>query len=80
MAMIKSFRDLEVYKRSIRESKRLFVRTMEFPKDERFSLTSQIRRSSRAVGSMLAQVWGRRRYPAAFVNKVDEALSECMET
>ena len=80
MALIKSFRELDVYGRAIRESKRLFVRTKQFPREETYSLTSQIRRSSRAVGSMLAEAWARRRYPAAFVNKVDEALGECMET
>jgi four helix bundle protein len=43
-------------------------------------LTDQIRRSSRAVNAMIAESWARRRYPAAFVNKPNEALGEAMET
>ena len=51
-----------------------------FPKEEKFSLTDQMRRSSRAVNAMIAEAWARRRYPAAFINKIDEALGEAMET
>ena len=51
-----------------------------FPREERFSLTDQIRRSSRAVGAMNAEAWARRRYKAAFINKIDEAMGEAMET
>jgi four helix bundle protein len=80
MAVIKSFRDLEVYKIGRIQAKRIFNITKEFPKDEKYSLTDQIRRSSRAVNAMLAESWARRRYPAAFVNKVNEALGEAMET
>jgi four helix bundle protein len=46
----------------------------------KFSLTDQIRRSSQAVNAMIAEAWARRRYPAAFINKIDEALGEAMET
>jgi four helix bundle protein len=80
MAMIKSFRELEVYKLALAESKKIFVLTKSFPKDERYSLTDQIRRSSRAVGAMIAEAWARRRYQAVFVNKIDEALGEATET
>ena len=80
MAAISSFRDLQVYQRSRREAKRIFVVTQRFPRDERFSLIDQVRRSSRAVGSMIGESWARRRYPAAFVSKIDEALGEAMET
>ncbi|TDI84538.1 MAG: four helix bundle protein [Caldithrix sp.] len=52
---------------------------MNFPK-ERYSLADQIRRSSRAVGALVAEGWARRRYQAAFVNKMNEALGEAMET
>jgi four helix bundle protein len=68
MPAIRSFRDLEVYRRCVREAKRIFVASKQFPRDERFSLTDQIRRSSRATGSMIAESWARRRYPAAFAN------------
>jgi four helix bundle protein len=54
--------------------------TKNFPKEEAFSLTDQIRRSSRAVNALIAEAWARRRYQAAFVNKLNEALGEAMET
>ncbi|HEY3128969.1 MAG TPA: four helix bundle protein [Acidobacteriota bacterium] len=80
MALIQTFRQLDVYKLSLAEAKRIFVITKDFPKTEIYSLTNQIRRSSRAVNAMLAESWARRRYPAAFVSKIDEALGEAMET
>jgi four helix bundle protein len=80
MPAIRSFRDLDVYKLALGEAKKIFVVTRSFPKEEIYSLTNQIRRSSRAVDAMLAESWARRRYRAAFVNKVNEALGEAMET
>jgi len=80
MAIVRSFRDLKVYKLSVSESYKLFVLSRGFPKEERYSLTDQVRRASRAVGALIAEAWGRRRYPAAFASKIDEALSEAMET
>src|SRR2546421_11625212 len=50
------------------------------PPGERYSLTDQIRRSSRAVKAMIAEAWARRRYKAVFVSKLDEALGEAAET
>jgi len=80
MAAIKSFRDLEVYKLGLEESRKIFLLTKGFPNEERFALIDQIRRSSRAVNAMIAEGWARRRYPPAFVNKTNEALGEAMET
>src|SRR5216683_1253986 len=80
MAMIKSFRDLNVYNAARREAKAIYERSKMFPKEERYALTDQIRRSSRAVKAMIAEAWGRRRYKAAFINKIDEALGEANET
>src|SRR5215813_12188721 len=80
MALIKSFRDLDVYKLGSEEAKKIFILTKSFPSEEKYSLTDQIRRSSRAVKALLAEAWARRRYVAAFVNKVNEALGEAMET
>ncbi|HEU4342668.1 MAG TPA: four helix bundle protein [Candidatus Binatia bacterium] len=80
MAIIKSFRDLEVYVIAREQAKKIFVVSKSFPKEERFSLTDQIRRSSRAVNAMIAEAWARRRYRAAFINKIDEAMGEAMET
>lgn len=80
MPAINSFRELNVYQLALAEAHRVFELTRGFPKEERYSLTDQIGRSSRAVGAMVAEAWGRRRYPAAFANKIDEALAEAMET
>jgi len=80
MAELRSFRDLDVYKLALSEATRVFIVTKKFPAEERYSLTDQIRRSSRAVNALLAESWARRRYLAAFRNKVNEALGEAMET
>ena len=80
MAIIRSFREMEVYKLALKESEKIFMMTKEFPKEERYSLTDQIRRSSRAVNALVAEAWARRRYKAAFINKINEALGETMET
>jgi four helix bundle protein len=80
MASISSFRDLDVYTQAREQTKRVFIASKSFPREERFSLTDQIRRSSRAVNAMIAEAWARRMYPAAFVNKIDEAMGEAMET
>lgn len=80
MAVIRSFRDLKVYQAAREEARKVFEATRSFPSEERFSLTDQIRRSSRAVNAMIAEAWARRRYQAAFVNKINEALGEAMET
>jgi four helix bundle protein len=54
--------------------------TTSFPKEERYSLTDQIRRSSRSVSGQIAEGWRRRKYEAAFVNKMNEAEGEAAET
>ena len=80
MALAKSFRDLNVYQLARGAARRVFEVSKTFPKEERYSLTDQIRRSSRAVNALLAEAWARRRYVAAFINTVDEALGEANET
>jgi four helix bundle protein len=80
MPLIKSFRELNVYKLAQLETKKIFERSRNFPPEERYSLTDQIRRSSRAVKAMIAEAWARRRYRAVFINKIDEALGEATET
>jgi four helix bundle protein len=79
MGLAKSFRDLEVYRRAGRAAKLVFNVSCAFPTEQRYALTDQIRRSSRAVNSMIAEAWARRPYPAAFINKLNEALGEAME-
>src|SRR3954471_6158705 len=80
MAPARSFRELKVYQSARDAAQKVFIASKEFPKQERFALTDQIRRSSRAVKAMLAEAWARRRYKAAFINKIDEALGEANET
>jgi four helix bundle protein len=80
MAAIKSFRELETYQLAKKEAKKIFEVTKNFPKDEKYSMTDQIRRSSRAVNAMIAESWARRLYKAAFINKIDEAMGEANET
>ena len=80
MAIVKSFRELNVDKLGRESSLKVFELTKSFPPEERYSLTDQIRRSSRAVNAMIAAAWARRRYRAAFISKLDEALEEAMET
>jgi len=80
MAAIKSFRELNVYRLSREGARGIFKLSKTFPAEERYSLTDQIRRSSRAVKAMIAEAWARRRYKAAFINKIDEALGESNET
>jgi four helix bundle protein len=80
MANARSFRDLNVYQEARGTAQKILELSREFPAEERCSLTDQIRRSSRAVKAMSAEAWGRRRYKAVFVNKLDEALGEATET
>jgi four helix bundle protein len=80
MSAIRSFRDLNVYQKAREQAGVIFQVTRTFPKEETYSLTDQIRRSSRAVSAIIAEGWARRRYEAAFVNKMNESLAESMET
>ena len=80
MASAKSFRDLKTYQAAREAAGRIFELSKSFSREEQYSLTNQIRRSSRAVKAMIAEAWARRRYKGAFVNKIDEALGEAYET
>jgi len=80
MARIDSFRDLDVYQQAHKQARILFERSRQFPKEETYALTDQVRRSSRAVTALLGEAWARRRYKSAFINKVNRALGEAMET
>src|SRR6266487_808735 len=80
MTIARSFRDLTVYQKADEVAKKIFALSREFPPEERYSLTDQIRRCSRATKAMIAEAWGSRRYKAVFINKLDEALGEATET
>jgi len=77
---IKTHRDLDVYQMGFEAAMRIFELTKRFPKEETYSLTDQIRRSSRSVCSNIAEAWRKRRYEAAFVSKLnDGGLCEQVE-
>ena len=77
---IHHFRDLVVYQRGFAVAMEIFTMTKTFPAEEKFSLVDQIRRSSRAVCSNLAEGWRKRRYPAVFKNKLTDSMMEASET
>ena len=72
--------ELEVYSLSTEAAMKIFFVSKNFPKEETYSLTDQIRRSSRSVSSNIAESWRRRKYERAFVNKLNEAEAEAAET
>lgn len=80
MSKIESFKDLIVYQKAYRLAMEIFEISMNFPKEEKYSLTDQIRRSSRSVTSNLAEAWSKRRYEKSFVNKLTDSLGEENET
>jgi four helix bundle protein len=77
---IRHFRDLDVYQNGLQTGLRVFELSKQFPNDERFALTDQIRRSSRSVCANIAEAWRKRRYEAAFVSKLSDAETEAAET
>ena len=77
---VEHFRDLEVYKKQRTVSKEVFRLSNKFPSEERYSLTDQIRRSSRSVGAQIAEAWAKRLYPKHFVSKLTDADGEQLET
>jgi four helix bundle protein len=80
MTHVNSFRDLEVYKLSRQLCKEIFFITKSFPKEELYSLTDQIRRSSRSVGAQIAEAWAKRRYENHFISKLTDSDGEQQET
>jgi four helix bundle protein len=77
---IKSAKDLTVYKKAYELAMQIFNASKNFPKEEQYSLTDQIRRSSRSVCSNLRESWAKRRYEAHFVSKLTDADGENSET
>jgi four helix bundle protein len=77
---IQSHRDLQVYRKAFAAAMDLFDLSKSFPKEETYSLTDQIRRSSRSVCANLAEAWRKRRYEAAFISKLSDSESEAAET
>lgn len=80
MEKITSHKDLRVYQLSFKMGMEIFHLTKLFPKEERYSLTDQIRRSSRSVSGNLAEAWRKRRYEKSFVAKLTDSEGEAAET
>ena len=77
---IRDHRELTVYKNAFEAALEVFQLTRTFPAEERFSLTDQVRRSSRSVGANITEAWRKRRYPLSFVSKLSDADAEAAET
>ena len=80
MKILRSHKELEVYQLAFKTSMEIFHISKSFPKDEIFSLTSQIRRSSRSVSANIAEAFRKRRYEKAFVAKLSDSEAESAET
>jgi len=80
MTSIRHFKELEVYQEAMSLVMRVTELTKSFPREERFALTDQIKRSSRSICANLAEGWRKRRYEAAFVSKLNDAETEAAET
>lgn len=77
---IKSYKDLDVFQRAMNMAMEIFEITKGFPKEEQYSLTDQIRRSSRSVCANISEAWRKRRYKAAFISKLSDVETEACET
>ena len=75
-----SFRYLVVYKNARNLAKSIFEITKSFPKEEMYSLTDQVRRSSRSIGAQIAEAWAKRRYKKHFISKLTDGDGEQQET
>ena len=75
-----TFRDLKVYQKAFKLAMDIFELTKSFPDEEKYGLTSQIRRSSRSVCSSIAEAYRKRKYPAHFVSKTTDADMDNSET
>ena len=80
MGRVDDYRELRVYRAAFALRQRVFEESRGFPASERYSLTDQVRRSSRSVGANIAEAWKKRRYPAHFVSKLSDADAELAET
>jgi four helix bundle protein len=78
--LVQSHTELEPYRKAFEAAMQLFEDSKRFPKEETYSLTDQVRCSSRSVCANLAEAWRRRRYRAAFINKLNECEGEAAET
>ena len=80
MSLVRSFRDLKVYQNELALLIDVFEVTKKFPAEEKYSLTDQIRRSSRSICANISEAWRKRRYKPAFISKLSDAETEGAET
>jgi four helix bundle protein len=80
MSQANSFKDLIVYQKAYELAMEIFEISKSYPNEEKYSITDQIRRSSRSVTSNIAEAWARRRYVKSFANKLTDSLGEEYET
>ena len=80
MQKIVRHQDLDIYKKAFDAAMRVFELSKNFPKEEIYSLSDQIRRSSRSVCANTAEAWRKRRYQAAFISKLNDVEGEAAET
>ena len=80
MPLVKSHKELKVWQRAMDVAMAVFELTKSFPSDERFSLTDQIRRSTRSIATNIAEGWRKRRYVASFRNKLNDCEGEAAES
>ncbi|REC53107.1 MULTISPECIES: four helix bundle protein [Chryseobacterium] len=80
MSTIKFHQDLKVFQKSVEFAMIIFELTKSFPKEELYSLTDQIRRSSRSVSANISEAWGKRKYEKSFVAKLTDSEGEARET
>ena len=78
--IIRIHTDLKVYQLSFEAGMDVFELSKRFPNEEKYSLTDQIRRSSRSVSSNIAEAWRKRRYPKSFISKLSDSEGEVAET
>ena len=78
--MIRSYKDLEVWKMSFDIAMSIYKRCKKFPKEEIYSLTSQIIRSSRSISANITEGWGKRKYEKIFKHHLIDALGSALET
>jgi four helix bundle protein len=78
--MLQGHKDLKVYQLAYKLAMEIFNESKTFPIEERYSLTDQIRRSSRSVATNIAEAFRKRRYPNMFINKLSDSDAEATET
>jgi four helix bundle protein len=77
---IKTYRDLNVYQQAYESAMNIFELSKEFPKEEKYSLTDQIRRSSRSIPANIVEGWAKRKYENVFLKHLNDANGSCEET